>query len=497
MQTPYEKLRHKMAEVEDLNNASAVLNWDQEVYMPPKGASLRSRQLATLGGLAHDLFCSDETGELLEQLESDPDLGELEKANVREVQHDYRKARLYSRAFVERMSMARSQAFLQWRRAREASEFGVFREALHTMVDLKREEAALLGYGEHPYDALMDAYERGARTSALRELFEGVRTQLLDLSRRIAAAPQVNDAFLRGHFDKDAQWQFGLDVLRNMGYDFEAGRQDISAHPFTTSFGPLDVRVTTRVDEANFKEMLWSCIHEGGHALYEQGLPSEQYGMPLGVATSLGIHESQSRIWENNVGRGLPFWKAHYPGVQQRFPGAFSTVSLRDFYRAINKVQPSLIRTEADEISYHFHIMIRFEIEVELIEGSLSVSQLRDRWNEAYREYLGLEVPDDKRGVLQDIHWSHGSIGYFPTYSLGSFYAAQFYRQACLDLPGLEADLERGDSTRLLAWLRENIHRHGRRYTSSELCERITGKPLEFEHFLAYAEAKYGDIYGL
>ena len=365
------------------------------------------------------------------------------------------------------------------------------------MVDLKREEAELLGYDEHPYDALMDAYEKGARTSQIRELFSGVRSQLVEFVRQIADAPQVDDQLMNGHFDKDIQWQYGLDVLKKMGYDFDTGRQDISAHPFTTSFGSKDVRVTTRVDEANFRNMLWSCIHEGGHALYEQGLPVAQYGMPGGEAVSLGIHESQSRLWENNVGRALPFWTSEYPELQRRFPAAFNNVPLDAFYKAMNKVEPSLIRTEADELTYHFHIMIRFEIEVGLIEGSLEVKDLREIWNDRYKTYLNLQVPNYSVGILQDIHWSHGSIGYFATYSLGSFYAAQFYNQAVLDLPGLEDDLRQGQTNRLLNWLRENIHQHGRRYSSDELCRRITGESLNFDHFMGYAEKKYRGIYGL
>jgi len=495
MSTTYQKLQAKLAEVADLNNAAAVLGWDQEVYMPVKSGELRSRQLATLSGLAHDMFSSAEMGDLLEQLDQDGSLDPVQQANVREALQDYRKSARYTRDFVEKLSEARSDAFQKWRQAREANDFGLFRASLEHMVGLKREEAALLGIGEHPYDALMDAYEKGARTAALKTLFDDVRGQLVDFVRQIAEKPQVPDAFLTGHFPRDQQWNYGLDILRNIGYDFETGRQDISAHPFTTSFGSKDVRITTRVDERNFRDMLWSCIHEGGHALYEQGLPLDQYGMPAGEAASLGIHESQSRLWENNVGRAVPFWSAHYPSLQQLFPDAFGSVPLRDFYRAINRVRPSLIRTESDELTYHFHIMVRFEIEVGLIEGSLEARDLRDIWNDRYKSYLGLDVPDDNRGVLQDIHWSHGSIGYFPTYSLGSFYAAQFYQQAVKDLPGLEEDLARGHCERLLHWLRDKVHAHGRRYSSEQLCERITGEPLRFRYFMEYAERKYGDIY--
>jgi carboxypeptidase Taq len=282
-----------------------------------------------------------------------------------------------------------------------------------------------------------------------------------------------------------------------MGYDMQAGRQDLSEHPFTTSFNPLDVRVTTRVDENDFGNMTWSCIHEGGHALYEQGLPTDQYGLPCGEATSLGIHESQSRLWENNVGRSLNFWQFRYPELQNTFPGNLRTVSLHDFYKAINKVQPSLIRTEADELTYHFHIMIRYEIEKGLMDGSIDVKELKDIWNKYYQEYLHVKVPDDVHGILQDIHWSHGSFGYFPTYSLGSFYAAQFFAAAQKQVPGLDESIAAGDYQPLLNWLRTNIHPYGRFYTSNELCERVTGKPLEFSAFMEYANKKYSGIYGL
>ncbi len=497
MSDNYSLYSAKLREIADLNNAAAVLGWDQEVYMPPQSAATRSRQLSTLSGLVHDLFSSKELGDWLEQLEADGSLDVVQQANVRESLRDYRKAQRYNREFVEQLSQARSDAFVMWRKARDANDFEPYRPALERMVELKKREADLLGFEDHPYDALMDAYEKGARTAHLKELFAGVRTRLHEFVQQIQARPQVDDSFLRGHFQQEVQWQFGIDVLKSMGYDFNRGRQDISTHPFTTSFGPNDVRVTTRVSEANFNEMLWSCIHEGGHALYEQGLPIEQYGLPAAEATSLGIHESQSRLWENNVGRALPFWTSFYPELQKRLPDAFGDVSLEQFYRAINKVKPSLIRTESDELTYHFHVMIRFEIEVGLIEGSLEVRDLPEIWADRYKTFLGLEVPDQKRGVLQDIHWSHGSIGYFPTYSLGSFYAAQLYQQATKDIPGLEKQLSTGQSSALLAWLRQHIHAHGRRFSSEELCLRITGQPLQFDCFMDYARRKYSGIYGI
>lgn len=497
MSATYDAFLRRRAELADLHAAAATLSWDLEVNAPPKAAEGRGRQLATLSGLAHDAFVSDETGRLLEDLAADASLDAVQARNVALTRHDWDKARKMDRAFVEALSRARTEAFGAWQKAREANDYAVYAPALERMFALKREEAERLGIGEHPYDALMDEYEPGARTADLRGLFEGVRRELVDFVRAIGERPAPEDGFLHGHFPKDAQWALGLEVLRAIGYDFDAGRQDLSTHPFTVGMGPGDVRVTTRVDERNFRDMLWSCIHEGGHALYEQGLDPAQYGLPAGEAASLGIHESQSRLWENNVGRGLPFWTHWFPIVQARFPEALGGVALRDFYRAINKVEPSLIRTEADELTYHFHVAIRFEIEVGLIEGSLAVKDLREIWNDRYKTYLGVEVPDDRRGVLQDIHWSHGSIGYFATYSLGSFYAVQLHDAALAALPGLEDDIAAGNTGRLLDWLRANVHAHGRLLTSEQICQRATGAPLDFGRFMAYARRKYGDLYGV
>ena len=280
-----------------------------------------------------------------------------------------------------------------------------------------------------------------------------------------------------------------------MGYDFEAGRQDISEHPFTTHFNPQDVRVTTRIDEKNFGNMLWSCIHEGGHALYEQGIPTETYGTPIGNAVSLAIHESQSRLWENNVGRGLPFWKANFKALKKQFPKNLAGIGLQKFYKGINKISPSPIRTESDELHYHFHVLIRYEIEKGLVEDSLDPAKLKTIWNDRYKEYLGLDIKDDKTGILQDIHWAYGSIGYFPTYSLGSFYAAQFYAQAKKDIPDLEMKISSGNNQVLLDWLRKNIHQHGSRYNPNALCKRITGETLNFKYFMDYVKKKYAGVY--
>jgi carboxypeptidase Taq len=495
--TDYSKYKALMSKIADVNYASAVLSWDQETYMPPKGATFRAQQLSTLAGMAHQLSTSTELGDLLNNLSSDTSLSEKEKRNIKESLKKYNDNKKYTTAFVEEMSKTISETFQAWQLAKTTSNFDLYAPHLEKLVKLKREECTILGYDAHPYDALLDQYEPKAKTADLEILFTDVRNQLVDFVKQIAAKPQNNDSFMYAHYDKNKQWQIGLALLKKMGYDFEAGRQDISSHPFTTNFSPQDVRVTTRTNENNLNEMLWSCIHEGGHALYEQGLPVSEYGLPSGEYISLGIHESQSRLWENNVGRSLPYWKANFSLLQQAFPENLKDKSPEDFYKAMNIVKPSLIRTSADELTYHFHILIRFEIEKALIQGSIEVKDLPDYWNKKYKEYLGVDVPDNAHGVLQDIHWSHGSFGYFPTYSLGSFYAAQFFAQAKKEIPTLETEIEQGNTTPLLNWLRDKIHQYGKYYTAEELCISITGEKLNFKYFMDYAKKKYGGLYQL
>ncbi len=490
----YQQYVTAMRKIADIKYSIAVLGWDQECYQPKKGAEFRAQQIGTLSGMAHDLFVDDNLGNILSKL-LNADLSEVQKRNVEETLKDYTREKKYPTSFVEKMASVTSQTYQAWLKAREANDFKVFRPMLETMIDLKREEAAILTYENHPYDALMDMYEPGAKTAELDILFKEVRLNLVDFVKEIAVKAQMRTDFLKRSFPYQQQWDFGIDVLKQMGYDFDAGRQDISPHPFTTNFSMHDVRVTTRVNENDFSTMLWSCIHEGGHALYEQGLLPEYYGLPMGEAVSLGIHESQSRLWENLVGRGFGYWKGKFPALKNIFPAQFGDVTVKEFYNGINKVQPSFIRVEADELTYHFHIMVRFEIEKGLMDKSLQVKDLSEIWNSRYKEYLGVTVPSDNKGVLQDIHWSHGSIGYFPTYSLGSFYSVQFFNRAAKEISGLNEQIEQGNLLPLREWLREKIHVHGRHYTARELCERITGEPLNFKHFMNYAKKKYEEIY--
>ena len=346
--TTYTDLLQKAA---DLNNASAVLGWDQETYMPPKGADIRGRQLATLASVAHELLTSNEYGYLLKQLNALTDLGDTERRNVTLSMEDFEKNKKLSPDFVEELSRLTSECFNNWIAARKANDFALFAPSLDRMIALKRKQAALYGYTGHPYDALLDDYEKGANVAMLDALFDKIKKQLPVLLNKIKAAPQVSEDCFQQHFPKQQQWDFGIDVLKQMGFDFEAGRQDYAEHPFTTSFSPADVRITTRVDENNYASMLWSCIHEGGHGLYEQGLPVAQYGLPLGSPVSLSIHESQSRLWENCIGRSMELWQYFFPKLQGYFPAQLNNTTAKDFYKAANRVAPSLIRTEADELT--------------------------------------------------------------------------------------------------------------------------------------------------
>jgi carboxypeptidase Taq len=493
----YESYVSKMARIADVRYASALLQWDQETYLPPKGAPYRGQQLTTLSSISHELFCADDLGIILEELMGREDLNTQEKRNVALTLDDYRKNKKYPAAFVSALSSQVNKTFHAWIESRKANSFKLYEKELDALVKLKREETGILGFEGHPYNALLDEFEKGCTTTLLDKTFSDLLPKLRDILSRISKSPQVDDSFLRQLFPKQEQWNWGMELIRRLSFDFEAGRQDMSEHPFSTSLNARDVRITTRIDEQDFANMTWSCIHETGHALYEQGLPLEQYGLPLGEACSYSMHESQSRLWENNVGRGIDFWTHFYPLLQQHFPAQLGKTDLQAFFKGINKVEPSLVRTEADEITYHFHVYIRYELEKKLIEGSLSTSEIPGYWNNQYRELMGVTVPDDKRGCLQDVHWSHGSFGYFPTYSLGSFYAAQFYNKAQTDVITLKADLQAGKTEGLLGWLRKNIHQKGRFFTSEELCADVTGEGLNVFYFVNYLLEKYVSIYNL
>lgn len=493
----YQKYTQHVRKIQDVNSALALLHWDNEVNAPQKGASLRGQQIATLAGLAHEYAIDSNFGDMLLELHQQQEhLDKKQTANILLSLEQYKKATKLPTSFIRNFASAKANAYQAWIAARKANDFDLYKGALNIIIELLHQKVSYLGYQDHPYNALLDEYERGATVQQLDKLFKHVRQELVPFVRTIQEKGRISPShFLKQHFDKEKQWQFGLDLLEQMGFDFEAGRQDISEHPFTIALSPKDVRVTTRIDVNNPMDMIGSCIHEGGHALYEMGLPEEQYGLPLGLATSLGIHESQSRLWENHVGLSRAYWEANFERFKDYFPEAMEGIELEDFYKAINQVAPSFIRTTADELHYHLHVLVRYEIEKGLMENTFKVDNLEEIWNQKYQLYLGVEVPNPNQGILQDIHWAEGLFGYFPTYSLGSFYAAQFYAQVQKDVPLLEQQIGRGNCQPLLHWLRENIHQYGQQYTSEELCQKATGEGLELSYFMDYVQEKYKEIY--
>lgn len=499
MSSKMDEFRTRIGEISDLRATIALLQWDQEVYMPPKAAPARGFQLATLSALAHRLFTDPELGRLLHELRDRGDaLGADDAKLVSETLYDYERAVKLPESFVHEFAQEQSRAYEAWVKARKASYWSAFRPHLEKLLGLLRQKADLLGYEGSPYNALLEDYERGMTAEQLRPLFRDLAARQSDLVDRVAKSPEQPDtAWLDRDWDVDRQWALTLRVLEDMGYDFEAGRQDKSVHPFTTNFDIQDVRVTTRVNPKELFSALTGSMHEGGHALYEQGFALDDRRTPLAQAPSLGIHESQSRMWENMIGRSLPFWRRYAPVLRDHFPDALASVTPEMIYRAINKVEPSFIRVEADECTYNLHIILRFELEVALLEGDMAVADVPEAWNAKMRKYLGIVPPDDARGCLQDIHWSHGYFGYFPTYALGNLYASQLFERILEDLPDLWTRVEAGEFAPLLGWLREHVHRYGRRRTAVEIIEQATGRAPTAEPYLRYLETKYGELYKL
>lgn len=492
-------LRQRLREVTDLQHAAAVLHWDQETYMPPGGLQARASQLSTLQGLAHQKFIADEIGQLLQDLagpasELDPDSDEA--SLVRVTLREYTKARKVPSELEAALARATSLAHAAWVKARAASDFALFLPNLQQVLDLTLQKAEALGYQDRIYDALLDQYEPEMKTAQVEAIFTDLKAQIVPLIHAInEQLDAVDDSCLYGTFDEQKQWQMTLEVLERMGYDFQRGRQDRSAHPFTTSFSVDDVRVTNRIKEDYFATALFGAMHEGGHALYDQGVAPALEGTPLEGGASLGVHESQSRMWENLVGRSRGFWRFFFPRLRQFFPAQLDGLDAETLYRAVNKVKPSLIRIEADEVTYNLHIMLRFEMENELLEGKIKLADAPQAWNAKVQAYLGLTPPDDAHGILQDVHWSSGLIGYFPTYALGNLLAAQMFEKIRADIPDLDAKIEQGEFAPLLDWLRQNVHRHGAKFTPDVLTRRVTGRPLEAAPFVRYLKAKYGELY--
>lgn len=503
-----EPLTKRLLEIQRINSAASVLSWDQETYMPAGGGAARAEQIAVLQGLAHQKLVSPEIESLLSQwvdsatgqaTDQPGDLwDEPSRSLLREVWRDFSRAKKLPSDFVITLSRECSLAQQVWTEAKEQNAFAMFLPNLRTVLSLKRQEAQYLGYKDSPYNALLDVYEPGSTIDALQPIFAQLKARLVPLLKSITQSRvRIDDGFLRHSYDQTRQLEFGRLVLIAMGYDFERGRLDLSAHPFTTSFHPTDVRVTTRVYEHELQSCLFSCIHEGGHGLYDQGLDQRYYGSPLGDSVSLGIHESQSRLWENCVGRSRAFWRFFYPILQQTFHHQLRGVDAEQFYSAINCVKPSFIRVEADELTYNLHIMLRFEIEQDLIEGKVQPEDLPSLWNRKMEEYLGITPTSDAEGALQDVHWSFGAFGYFPTYTLGNLYSVQFFEQAKLEVPHLEDDIAAGQLLGLRRWLEQKIHRWGRMFSPDHLARRVTGATISPEPFLSYVEKKYSEIYQL
>ncbi|HEX7072063.1 MAG TPA: carboxypeptidase M32 [Rhodothermales bacterium] len=491
-------LKARLAEVADLNAAASVLSWDQETYMPEGAARNRAHQIATLRRLSHELFVDDETVDLLDQCEReiDGEADEVDAALLRVTRRDIDRERKLPASLVSDLAESSALAQQAWKKARAADHFPTFAPHLERLLDLNRQKAEAIGFEDHLYDALLDEYEPGMATADVRRVFAELRSELVPIVHAIAERPPLDASCVHRHFDRQKQWDFGMAVLRDVGYDFEHGRQDISAHPFTTSFSLTDVRITTRVQDDFFPSAFFATLHEAGHALYEQGIDRSLDRTPLADGTSLGIHESQSRLWENMVGRSRAFWQHYYPKLQSTFPDALGGVDLDTFYRALNRVEPSLIRVEADEVTYNLHIMLRFEIELALFDGKVSVSDVPAVWNDRMEEFLGIRPPNDADGVLQDVHWSLGAFGYFPTYALGNLMSAQLFDQARREMPDLDDQIARGEFANLLAWLREKVHRHGRVRSATRILDDTTGSGLTAAPWIAYVRRKWGALVG-
>jgi len=504
VQAALDRLIEVDREVTLYGSIGSVLAWDQQTYMPRAAVDGRSRQLARLSELAHERWTSAEVGELLERVganDESPDGGknvpEPFRPFVREWYRQYSREAKLPTELVSKMTGATSRGMPVWQEARDAADFSRFRDHLQEIVDLNREKAEHLGYAEHPYDPLLDDFEPWTTTAEVSQVFDNLKERLVPLVERITSRPQVDDSFLHRKYPADQQQELSRRVLEVLGYDRSRGRLDRSAHPFTISLGPDDVRITSRFNESFLNAGLFGTIHEAGHALYELGMGEQFKGTMLAECASLGTHESQSRTWENIVGRSKAFWRFFLPSAREVFPEQLGDVGLEEFYRGINKVERSTNRVESDEVTYALHIILRFNLELGLVTGKLSVDDIPEAWNEGSRELLGVVPANDGEGCLQDIHWAMGAIGYFPTYALGNLYGAQFWRALQKDKPQVAEEIQAGELGGIRAWLGEHIHQHGRSKTAGELVRDVTGEALDPSYFVAYLEEKFGEVYGL
>lgn len=501
MEAKLQELKRLLGEINDLNAAAAVLHWDQTTYMPTGGAAARARQIATLRRLAHEKLTHPAIGKLLDALHSyeeclsyDAD----EAGLIRIARRDYERAVRVPASFMEKFSNHTATIYEIWTKARPANDFAAVQPYLEKTLDLSRQLADFFPGYEHIIDPLIDFADEGMKASLLRPLLSELRRHLVPMIQTIIAQPVADDSCLQQQFPEAKQWAFGLEVIRRFGYDLERGRQDKSHHPFTTKFSLGDVRITTRVKEDDLSEALFSTMHEAGHALYEQGVRGDLEGTPLAHGVSSGLHESQSRLWENLIGRSRRFWLYFYPRLQEAFPHQLGSVPLDTFYRAVNKVKRSLIRTSADEVTYNLHVIIRFDIELALLEGRLMVRDLPEVWRERYQTDLGMMPSNDRDGVLQDVHWYSGLIGgEFQGYTLGNIMSAQLFETAVGAHPEILQEIEQGEFGTLHNWLKEKIYQHGCKFTPSELIVRAIGAPLSIEPYIRYLKSKYGELYRL
>jgi carboxypeptidase Taq len=501
MEAKLGELKTCLLEVDDLRAAEAVLGWDQTTYMPVGGAEARARQMATVGRLAHEKFIDPAIGKLLDELqpwEESLPYDSDEASLIRVTRRDYERATRVPASFVARLTDHQANSYSVWTAARPENNFAAVQPCLEKTLNLSREYSSFFPGCEHIADPLIDIGDHGLTAASIQGLYGQLRERLVPLVKAITAQPPADDAPLHHAFPQSGQEAFFRQVLTAFGYVSEHGRYDATPHPFTTSFSITDVRITVRYDENDLGDALFSALHEAGHALYELGSDLAYEGTPLAGGTSSGVHESQSRLWENVVGRSRGFWQFYYPRLQSVFPEQLGQTSLDAFYRAVNKVEPSLIRTDADEVTYNLHVMLRFALELELLEGKLAVSDLPEAWSERYRDDLGVVPPDDRDGVLQDVHWYFGTIGgMFQGYTLGNILSAQFYQAALRAQPEIPKEIERGSFDVLHDWLREEIYQHGRKFTAAELVERATGGPLRVEPYMDYLGEKYGELYAL
>ncbi|MEM3341663.1 MAG: carboxypeptidase M32 [Thermoplasmata archaeon] len=493
----YNDLINKYSEIFDLDMIDGCLNWDQEVMMPPAATESRAHQLATLAGIIHDKITKKRLGTLVERvMKKKEKLDDYQRANVREIKRRYDRATKVPRELVTEFSKTKTLAFEAWQKAKKEKKFEIFSPLLEKLVDLDRKIAEHVGYDKEPYDALLDEFEPGMTAGEVETIFNTLKEKQVPIIKKLSSLAAPESSFLNAIFTEDKQRIICEQIAKDLGYDFTRGRLDVSAHPFTIGCHD-DVRITTRYNEKMLLSSLFSVIHETGHALYEQGLDPKYKRQPVAMSISLGIHESQSRMWENIVGRSKEFWAYYYPKLQAIFPEQLKDVPLEKFVKAVNLVKPSLIRVEADEVTYNMHIIIRFEIERLLFSNKVEVKDLPALWNSKYKEYLGIEPGDVSEGILQDVHWSMGIFGYFPTYALGNLYAAQIYYKVLEDMPSLMMDIQAGNFQKLREWLRKNIHLKGRLYQPKELIEVVTGKKPSPEYFLKYLRDKYGRLYNI